>query len=338
MARFHDLLKEKGHLLADGAVGTNYMGMGLQPGEAPEAWNFEAPEKVKSLHQQFVDGGADIILTNTFGGNRHRLKLHDLQDKVHEVNKTAAKLAGDVAATAGRPVLIGGSVGPTGELFQPLGTMTHEDAVAAFKEQMEGLKDGGADIIWIETMSSPEEMRAAAEAASGFDMPFTITASFDTAGKTMMGLAPADLGALSDDLSPKPSAYGSNCGVGASDLLVAILAITEKYPEAVIIAKANCGIPQIQGADVVYTGTPELMADYAKLAMDAGARIIGGCCGTSPSHLAAMREAVNEHTPGTRPTPENIIERIGPLVSPPNEGADTDAGGAKRGRRGRRRG
>ncbi|WP_417768927.1 betaine--homocysteine S-methyltransferase [Stappia sp.] len=331
------LLAEKGTLLADGATGTNLFDMGLTSGDPPEEWNVTQPEKIRTLHRNFVEAGADIILTNTFGANRHRLKLHRLEGRVHELNKAAAELAREVAEASGRDVIVGGSVGPTGELFVPLGALTHEDAVKAFAEQIEGLKAGGADVAWIETMSAGEEMRAAAEAAAKVGMPFVVTASFDTAGRTMMGLPPAGLGQLAGEFACTPVAYGSNCGVGASDLLAAVLEITAAYPGAVVIAKANCGIPVIRGDEVVYTGTPELMADYARLAMDAGARIIGGCCGTSYAHLAAMRGAIDTHEAGTRPGVADVIARIGPLVSPP---AAAPAGGedGEGGRRRRRRG
>ena len=343
MSGFEDLLAAKGVLLADGAIGTNLFDMGLVSGDAPELWNVDEPEKVIALHRSFVEAGADIVLTNTFGCNRHRLKLHNAQDRVKELNAAGVKLARDAAAGLDRPVLIGGSIGPTGELFQPLGALSFEEAVEAFCEQMEGLVEGGADILWAETMSAAEEMKAVAEAAQAFDVPLVITASFDTAGKTMMGLSPKALGGLQCDFACTPVAIGSNCGVGASDLLAAVLEITEAYPDAVVVAKANCGIPQIKGEEVVYTGTPELMADYARLAVDAGVRIIGGCCGTSPAHLSAMRSALDGYQKNGRPTLDQIVSGIGPLVSPPNLKADaaraetgTSSGGARR--KGRRRG
>ena len=265
--------------------------MGLTAGDPPEMWKVDHPDQVASLHREFVEAGADIILTNTFGCNRHRLKLHKLQDRVHELNRLAAQIARGVADKAGRQVVVAGSVGPTGELFEPLGKLTYDDAVAHFKEQCEGLKAGGADVAWIETMSAAEEMRAAMAGAIAAGLPYTFTASFDTAGRTMMGLEPGKLGAVAEGMTPKPLAHGSNCGVGASDLLLSVLAMTESAPDAIVIAKGNCGIPQFKGNEIVYSGTPELMADYVRLAMDAGARIIGGCCGTSPDHLAAMRKA-----------------------------------------------
>jgi 5-methyltetrahydrofolate--homocysteine methyltransferase len=344
MSKLEDLLARKGALLADGATGTNLFDMGLVSGDAPELWNIDEPEKIKALHRSFVESGSDIILTNTFGCNRHRLKLHNAQDRVKELNIAGVKLAQESAETVKRDVLIAGSIGPTGELFQPLGTLSYEDGVAAFKEQMAGLVEGGADILWAETMSAVEEMKAAAEAAQEFDLPLVITASFDTAGKTMMGLAPRGLGDLQSQFACTPVAIGSNCGVGASDLLAAIMEITEVFPNAIVVAKANCGIPQIQRDEVVYTGTPDLMAKYTHMALDAGARIIGGCCGTSSVHLSAMRAALDTHQAGDRPTLDQVLQEIGPLVSPPNKKADAaraeaeSSGSGSGKRRGRRRG
>ena len=165
------LLAEKGVLLADGATGTNLFAMGLESGEAPELWNDTAPQKITALHQNFVDAGADIILTNSFGGTRHRLKLHHAQDRVHELNKRAAEIARAVADKAGRKVIVAGSVGPTGELLVPLGALTYDEAVEAFSEQIKGLKEGGAEIAWIETMSAPDEAKAAAQAAINAGLP-----------------------------------------------------------------------------------------------------------------------------------------------------------------------
>ncbi len=313
----HTLLEEKGVLLADGATGTNLFEMGLTSGQSPEFWNDTAPEKITQLHQGFVDAGSDIILTNSFGGTRHRLKLHNAQDRTFELNELAAKIARKVADKTDRKVIVAGSVGPTGELLEPLGELTYQGAVDAFVEQMEGLKAGGVDVFWIETMSAVEEMQAAAEAANSLDMPYVITASFDTAGRTMMGMTPADMHSSVTSEGTPPMAIGANCGVGASDLLASILDIAEAAPQATVIAKANCGIPVIQGEKVVYTGTPELMSDYACLAIDAGARIIGGCCGTSCDHLVAMRQAIDSHQKAGRPALSAITEAIGPMVNSP---------------------
>jgi 5-methyltetrahydrofolate--homocysteine methyltransferase len=177
--------------------------------------------------------------------------------------------------------------------------------------------EGGADVVWIETMSAADEMRAAAKAAAAVGMPYTLTASFDTAGRTMMGLTPEALGALTAAFDPPPLAVGANCGVGASDLLVSILAMTAAQPTAAVIAKANAGIPQWHGSHIHYSGTPALMAEYVRLAVAAGARIVGGCCGSTAEHLAAMRQALDSRVAGPRPDEAAIVAALGPLVSPP---------------------
>ena len=311
------MLAEKPVLLADGATGTNLFDMGLQSGDAPELWNETHPERIRALHQSFVDAGADIILTNSFGANRRRLMLHNLQERTRNFKRLAALNARAVADGAPRPVVVAGSVGPTGDLLVPLGALTEAEAKQVFAEQIEGLKAGGVDVIWIETMSAVEEIRAAASAAAEADVPFIFTASFDTAGRTMMGVQPAALADFAGSLDRQPLAFGANCGVGASDLLVSVLSMTEGRPEAIVVAKANCGIPEFHDGDIHYSGTPALMADYARLAADAGARIVGGCCGTSAKHLAAMRRALDEHAAAPRPTLADIVARIGPLTSPP---------------------
>ena len=324
-----DLLALGRPLLADGATGTNFFKVGLESGEPPEFWITDHPDRVIGLHQQFVDAGADIILTNTFGCNRHRLKLHNAQARVHELAAGAARLARSVADAASRPVVVAGSVGPTGELFEPLGALTHDEAVDAFAEQIEGLKEGGADVAWIETMSAPEEMRAAAEAAIRVGVPYVCTMSFDTAGRTMMGLAPNTLAAQFADLPVAPVAIGANCGVGASDILVSVLEMAGAVNP--IVCKGNCGIPKFEGTTITYSGTPELMAKYARLAVDAGARIIGGCCGTSPEHLRAMAESIAGYSQGPAPSVESIVATIGPLT---NKAPSADGASSGRRRRG----
>ena len=310
-----ELIHERGVLLADGATGTTLFANGLTSGDAPELWNVDEPDKIRALHRGFVEAGADIILTNSFGGTRHRLKLHSAQDRVIELNTRAAELACEVAATAGRRLIVAGSVGPTGELFEPLGRLTHDDAVDSFAEQIRGLKAGGADVIWIETMSASEEICAAATAANQEGMPYCFTASFDTAGKTMMGLEPAAMHDVCSNLSVQPVALGANCGVGAPDILASLLDMSAASKSTPLIVKGNCGIPRFKGTEVVYSGTPELMASYAKLAIDAGASIVGGCCGTAAHHIAAMRAAIDEHEPGTRPTLETVRATLGELVN-----------------------
>jgi 5-methyltetrahydrofolate--homocysteine methyltransferase len=324
-------LAERDWLLADGATGTNLFAMGLMSGDAPEMWNVDHPDRVRRLHQSFVDAGSDIILTNSFGGNRQRLALHKLQEQTHELNRLAARHGRAVADAAGRKIIVAGSVGPTGDLYVPLGELTEAAATEVFVEQMEGLKAGGADVIWIETMSSFEEIRAAAQAAARVGLPYMVTASFDTAGSTMMGIAPGALIETVAAFDPAPAAVGANCGVGAPDLLAAILQMTEIRPGTPVVAKGNCGIPQVDGDRVIYTGTPALMGDYARLAVDAGARILGGCCGTTPAHVAAMRQALEGYRAGPRPDLARIVATVGPLTAPPPSAADRD--GTRRARR-----
>lgn len=308
------LLAEKSWLLADGATGTNLFALGLQHGDSPELWNADHPDRVRQHYRSFLEAGSDIILTNTFGGNRHRLKLHGGEDRVYELNKRAAELAREEAAKMDRPVVVAGSMGPTGELFQPLGPMTPEEGEAAFAEQARGLADGGVDVLWIETISAVDELKAAAAGAGSVGLPVTTTLSFDTNGRTMMGVMPGQLAQLAHEFSPHPFAYGGNCGVGASELIVAIQNMSKAAnDDDIIIAKSNCGIPEWVGDRIEYSGTPELMADYARIAVDSGARIVGGCCGTTPAHIKAMRAALDTHTPGPAPDVAYVVARLGEI-------------------------
>ena len=274
-------------------------------------------------------------MTNTFGGNASRLKLHGGEGKVHEINKVAAEIAREVVDKSGRTVVVAGSVGPTGDIMVPMGSLTHESAVEMFHEQAEGLKAGGADVLWCETISAPEEYKAAAEAFALADMPWCGTMSFDTAGRTMMGLTSADMVKMVGKLPNPPLAFGANCGVGASDLLRTVLGFQAAGPDVPMIAKGNAGIPKYVDGHIHYDGTPDLMADYACLARDSGATIIGGCCGTTPDHLRAMRNALETRPKGALPTLEAIAEALGGFSSA-SDGTD-GAGPTRAPRRGRRR-
>ncbi len=330
------LLVSRDWLMADGATGTNLFNMGLTAGEAPELWNVDKPENIRSLYRGAVEAGSDIFLTNTFGGNASRMKLHNAQGRVRELNRIGAALGREIADAAGRDVVVAGSMGPTGEIMAPMGSLTHEIAVEMFHEQAEGLKEGGADVLWVETISAAEEFRAAAEACARAGMPWCGTMSFDTAGRTMMGLTSAQMVALVDKLAHPPLAFGANCGVGAADLMRTVLGFVAAGPERPIIAKGNAGIPKYHDGHIHYDGTPELMAEYAVLARDAGATIIGGCCGTMPEHLKAMRAALETRPRGPRPTLDEIAAKLGGFSSA-SDGTGEEAG-AGRERRGRRRG
>ena len=344
--RLARLLASRPFLLADGATGTNLFEAGLQAGDAPELWNIDHPERIEALHQGMLDAGADIILTNSFGGTRYRLKLHKAQDRVAEINGAAAQIARRMAdahaAATGREIVVAGSIGPTGELFEPLGPLTIADGTEAFAEQARALADNGVDVLWVETMSSKDELQAAVAGAGSTGLPVVSTLSFDTNGRTMMGVTPAEVATLCHHLHPRPLAYGANCGVGAAELVAAVVNMsTGAEAGDVIVAKANCGIPYFEGSEIRYDGTPELMADYARMALDAGARIIGGCCGTSPTHLKAMRAALDSYSPGEKPSMQDIVARLGQISTGAERqatgGAGDEAEGGSR-RRGRRRG
>lgn len=330
MLNSHDVL------LADGATGTNLFNMGLQAGDAPELWNTDRPDLIETLYRTAVDAGVDLFLTNTFGGNAARLRLHDAQRRVGELNRVGAELAREVADSAGRDVVVAGSVGPTGEIMEPVGALGHALAVEMFHEQAEALKAGGADVLWLETISAPEEYIAAAEAFGLAEMPWAGTMSFDTAGRTMMGVTSAQLARLVAELPNPPMAFGANCGTGASDILRTVLGFVAAGTDLPIISKGNAGIPKYHDGHIHYDGTPALMADYAALARDAGARIVGGCCGTMADHLRLMREALDERPRGDRPGPEQITAALGPFSSA-SDGTGEDGAEPRRARAGRRR-
>ena len=333
MDRLSKLLAERDWLMADGATGTNLFNMGLGAGDPPEFWNTEQPAHILKLYGDAVAAGSDIFLTNSFGGNAARLKLHNAQGRVRELNRVAAELGRQVADKAGRVVIVAGSIGPTGEIFEPMGTLTHAMAVEVFHEQAEGLKEGGADVLWVETMSAFEEYAAASQAAALAGIPWCGTMSFDTAGRTMMGITSSRLAGMVEGLANPPLAFGANCGVGASDLMRTVLGFEAAGSKRPIIAKGNAGIPKYHDGHIHYDGTPALMAEYGVLARDAGVRIIGGCCGTMPEHLRAMRQALETRPKGPVPTLDDISGKLGGFSSASD---GTGEPGPKRERKGRR--
>ena len=333
---FTRMVAERDWILADGATGTNLFNMGLTSGDAPEMWNEEHPDRIEKLYSMAVDAGSDLFLTNSFGGNASRLKLHGAEKRARELSRISAEIGREVADRQSRDVIVAGSVGPTGEIMAPMGELTHELAVEMFHEQAEGLKAGGADVLWLETISAPEEYRAAAEAFSRTDMPWCGTMSFDTAGRTMMGVTSAALSGIVEKLDYKPVAYGANCGVGSSDLLRTVLGFSAQGTQRPIIAKGNAGIPKYVDGNIEYDGTPDLMADYAVLARDAGAKIIGGCCGTMAEHLFKMREALETRPKSERPGLEMIVDKLGAFSSA-LDGTEEGAPAPRRERSRRRR-
>jgi len=330
------LLAERDCLVADGAMGTNLFEAGLMTGDSPELWNLAHPEKIAAVHRAMVDAGADIILTNTFGANRYRLVLHGAEARVAELNMAGARIAREVADAAGRKVAVAGSMGPTGEIYQPVGPLGIADGSAAFAEQARALAEGGADVLWIETVSGVEELEAAVGGAVVTGLPVIATMTFDTNGRTMMGLAPGDAVRFARGLDAELAAFGSNCGIGPAALVDSLLGIgAAAAADEVIVAKGNCGIPEYHDGHIHYTGTPEVMADYARMARDAGARIIGGCCGTSPVHLEAIVAALKDYQPGPAPDRGAIEATLGKLSAGVDALERADAAGTRR--RGRRR-
>jgi methionine synthase I (cobalamin-dependent) len=277
-------------LLADGATGTQLQSFTLEPGMAPEAWVLDQPDRIRALHRSYIEAGSDLLLTCTFGGTRYRLQGHGLHDHVHEVNRRAAEMARQVAAEAvrgtGRDLFVAGDMGPTGQLLKPFGPLTPEEMARAFAEQAAGLSDGGADILLIETMSDLGEAQAAIEGArQATDLPVICTFSFDTHGRTMMGVKPE---VVAQKIGPLVEGVGANCGRDPGEYAGFIRAMRQAAPQAILWAKPNAGLPRVVGEDVVYDATPEYMAQVALQMRDAGAQVIGGCCGTTPAHIAAM--------------------------------------------------
>ncbi len=292
MTVLHELIAERGVLLIDGAMGTELFSRGLEAGGAPELWNVEHPDRVTAVHTDYVNAGSDIILTNSFGGTGFRLKLHKADDRVIELNEAAARVARAATDAAGRKVLVAGSMGPTGELLEPMGSMTMATCAAAFAEQAKGLDAGGADVLWLETMSHLDEVAAAVEGArSVSDLPICATLSYDTAGRTMMGVtgeaAVTRLAELGVD------AVGANCGNNLADTEAALHEMRAANPDILLVSKANAGMPQWVGAELHYSGSPEVMAAHAVRQRDAGIQIIGACCGSAPRHLAMMRQVLD---------------------------------------------
>ena len=295
MASWQDLVRDgsESHVVADGAMGTMLMANGLEFGDPPEVWNLEHPEVIRRVQRAYADAGAQILLTNTFGGNRLRLELHGRADRVDELNRTAAILARVEANAADHPVIVAGDIGPSGQIMTAIGgTLTPEIARDVFAEQSRALAAGGVDVFWIETMSDLSETVAAIQGAKDAspDTPVIATMSFDTRGHTMMGVTPEQAAAAL--LEAGASAVGGNCGNGPDELVPVIERMRAAYPDAILVAKGNVGQPQLVGLTAQYDTSPETMADFAVLFREAGANVIGACCGSTPLHLRAMAEAL----------------------------------------------
>jgi len=279
-------------LISDGAMGTMLQGKGLTDGGAPELWNVENPTAIEEVLEEYAAAGANLITTNTFGGTRGRLQMHGLEDRLFELNKAGAEIARKVADR--HPgCFVMGDVGPSGELMEPMGTMTIDEAKDLFADQIKALVAGGVDAILIETMSDLQEVEAAVKAAKEIapNLPIIVTFSFDTNLRTMMGVKPAV--AVKTLAAEGVRIIGANCGRGVDEMRVIAKELTEARPDGVfIITQSNAGLPKLVGGDFVYDGTPEEMAKYAQDMKNLGVNVVGSCCGSSPAHTKAMSAAI----------------------------------------------
>jgi methionine synthase I (cobalamin-dependent) len=296
MNTIQSLLADQGYIVTDGAMGTVLFAAGLDQGDPPELWNLKHPQRVAAVHLAYLEAGARVLLTNTFGGNRHRLALHNAQDQAEQVNHAAAKILREVAAENGNSILVAGDIGPSGQVLAPYGELSFQDAKDGFTEQAAALISGAVDLIWIETMSDLEEVRAAVEGTRQVSeqIPIVTTMTFDTHGRTMMGVTPEQ--AIESLSSFGSVAQGGNCGNGPEEIIEVIEKMHAVDPSATLVAKANAGIPELIEGKPVYRASPETMADYAVRSYQAGARVIGTCCGSTPDHIKAIATALAAHT------------------------------------------
>lgn len=287
MSSIYELL-EKSALASDGAMGTMLQEAGLTDGGSPELWNVERPEEIEKILEAYASAGASFITTNTFGGTRGRLGMHGLESRVEELNKAGAAIARKVADR--HPgVFVMGDIGPSGDLMEPMGTLTLESGKELFAEQIRGLVAGGVDAILIETMSDLGEVEAAVNAAHEVapGLPVIVTLSFDTNLRTMMGVKPA--AAVTQLAAMGVRIIGANCGRGVDEMLLIAKELVGARPEGVfIITQSNAGLPKLQGDVFIYDGSPEDMADYARQMVELGINIIGSCCGSTPAHTRAI--------------------------------------------------
>jgi 5-methyltetrahydrofolate--homocysteine methyltransferase len=288
MPAFDEILAARGVLLADGATGTNFQDMGIEPGVAPEEWVFDAPDQVQELHRRFVAAGSDLVLTCTFGASPVRLEDGSLAGRARELNARAAEIA---RAAVGEQILVAGSMGPTGQLAEPFGPLTRDGGLAAFSEQAEALVDGGVDLLVLETFFALDEALWAAEAISAVtDLPLVMSFSFDQGTKTMMGLSPADVTTATESLGL--AALGLNCGRSLDDTAQLVQQFRAADTTTPLWVKPNAGVPKVVADGVVYPEDPDSFAARLGEFAAQGAQIVGGCCGSTPAHLAALAGAL----------------------------------------------
>ncbi len=291
MNSFLEIISSGKFLLSDGAMGTELQKRGLPSGACPEEFNILHPEIVQSIHKDYYEAGSDIVETNTFGANRARLKLHGYEERVKEFCSEGVRLAKEVCPPG---KFVAGSIGPTGEMFEPLGSLTAKDAFSFFSEQAEALAEAGADVLFVETMMAPEEVELAIKAAKEkTSLPVAASMTFEkgkTGIKTMWGIDVASAVKILSNAGA--DIIGSNCGKGF-DEMIEIVTEMRKLTDKPIIAQANAGIPEWVHGISVYPETPQSIIPKVNALLESGINVLGGCCGTAPEHIKKMRELLN---------------------------------------------
>jgi 5-methyltetrahydrofolate--homocysteine methyltransferase len=281
---------QRGPLAADGATGTNLQAAGLEPGGHSEEWVFDHPDRILKLEREFVEAGADIILTCTFGATSIRMEGAKYQTQVQELNRQAALLGREAAGRDGS-VLVAGSMGPLGKLLRPLGPLSSDEAAAAYAEQAQGLVSGGVDLLVVETQFSLDEARAAVDAIRQVsDVPVVVSFSYDRGTRTMMGVKPKDAAITFLELGA--AMIGVNCGTTLANALLVLQEYKAAAPSLPVWVKPNAGMPRIEGTTSIYDVTPDQMGEFATAAVRLGATVVGGCCGSTPSHIKAISAAL----------------------------------------------
>jgi 5-methyltetrahydrofolate--homocysteine methyltransferase len=296
MNKFLERINAGEVLVADGATGSNLQKMGLKPGRPPEDLIIDNPDVLLQLASSFVEAGSDIILTCTFGGTRMRMKDSKYQDRTPEVNIRAAEIARK-AASAREGVLVAGSMGPVGALIKPYGPLEAEEVKATFAEQAKALADGGVDLLLIETMFAFEETTAAFEGARSMtDLPIVVSFSYDRGTRSMMGVKPKDVIKRYSEMGA--ALVGANCGTTLANMEAVVKEYAATIPNFPLWVKPNAGVPRmdIQTEQGVYDMNPEDMASYALKYVELGAKVVGGCCGNTPEHVAAIARAVKKQS------------------------------------------
>ena len=313
MPHAFDRRLEAGPLLGDGAMGTMLYARGVSLDACFDVLNVNNPRLVQAIHAEYVAAGADCIETNTFGANRFKLAVHGLADRVREINTSGVRLARDLRESAGHDVFVLGSIGPLGRYLAPLGTMTPEEARAAFREQAEALLEGGVDAFIVETISDLAEITLAIEALRAIsDLPIVAQMAFTDDGTTFTGRSAAE---VAQTLSRLPiQMLGANCSVGSSTLYEVLEQMLPAAGGVPLSIQPNAGLPSRIGERLMYLSSPAYMAEYAGRMVDAGARLVGGCCGTTPQHIQAMREVLDRRRPARRVAARPVITVSAPAV------------------------